>query len=86
MQLKYSEYFRKAVKKLPESQQKKLAELLVIFSENPFYPLLHTKRLMGKLSDTYSFRITRDYRALFVFESKDVIKLESVGHRKDIYS
>lgn len=85
MQFIYSGQFIANSKKLPVSIQNKLAKLLDIFSADPFHPLLHTKRLSGKLISQYSFRITRDWRALFVYESRDIIKLIDVGHRKDIY-
>jgi len=81
----YSERFRKNVKRLDEKQQAKLARLVVLLRENPFDPLLQAKSLSGELAGIYSFRITREYRALFRFLSPDEILLIDVGHRKDIY-
>ena len=83
--LVYGNHFLKSVKKLPKEQQKKLAELLEIIQENPFYSKLHTKSLSGQLSGLYSFRITRDWRVIFQFISPDTIQLIEIGHRKDIY-
>jgi mRNA-degrading endonuclease RelE of RelBE toxin-antitoxin system len=46
-------------------------------------PLLHLKKLHGKV-ETYSIRITSEYRAMFVRDG-DVLWFFAVGHRKDIY-
>ena len=81
----YSDRFRKSAKRLNEKQQARLARLVVLLRENPFDPLLHTKSLSGRLAGIYSFRVTREYRALFRFLSPDEIFLIDVGDRKDIY-
>jgi len=81
----YSDRFRKSAKRLNEKQQVQLARLVVLLKENPFNPLLHTKSLSGRLGGIYSFRITREYRALFRFLSPDEIFLVDIGDRKDIY-
>ena len=81
----YANPFLKTAKKLPKSQQSKLAQLLKILQENPFDSKLHTKALSGPLTGFYSFRITRDWRVIFQFLTPDKIKLIEIGHRKDIY-
>lgn len=81
----YTNSFLKTAKKLPKSQQSKLAQLLEILRENPFNSKLHTKALAGTLTGFYSFRITRDWRVIFQFLTPDKIKLIEIGHRKDIY-
>lgn len=81
----YPPSFLKSAKKLPELQQKKLAQLLEILQENPFHSKLHTKTLTGPLTGFYSFRITRDWRVIFQFLAPNKVKLIEVGHRKDIY-
>lgn len=45
----YSDDFVKSAKLVPRLVQGKLATLLEILKENPFYPKLHTKPLVGKL-------------------------------------
>lgn len=62
-----------------------MASFLDILTKNPFHPLLHTKQLTGTLRKNYSFRITRDWRVIFVFMDIETIKLLRVGHRKDVY-
>lgn len=85
MQLEYSDQFFDQSKRLPKSTQNKLAKLLEILATNPFHPLLHTKKLSGDLNQSYSFRVTRDWRAIFYFEDRNIIKLLKIGNRKDIY-
>jgi len=85
MNVVYSRNFLKAVSHLPVQIQEKLDELLAILAEEPFHALLHTKQLAGELRESYSFRVTRDWRVIFEFETRDTIRLVAVGHRKDIY-
>lgn len=75
----------KDFKKLPLGIRQKASELETIFRENPFNPLLHTKKLQGKLITCFSFRITREYRIIYRFSSKDEVDFLAAKHRKDIY-
>mgnify|MGYP001605892080 CR=1 FL=1 len=81
----FSEGFNKSVRLLPAPVRKKLPDLLVLVSDNPYDSRLHTKSLNGKLSEMYSFRITRDYRVAFIFKDHRTIQLIRAKHRKDIY-
>lgn len=83
--IQYDREFLKEFKKLPENIQKKLANLENIFRLNCFHQSLHTKKFQGELKHFYSFRITRDYRVIFEFISRDEVALIAVKHRKDIY-
>ena len=85
MRVVYSKDFLRTVALLPTRIQDKLDRLLAFLREDPFHPLLHSKRLSGKLDSYYSFRITRDWRVIFTFEPDEVIKLIRVANRKDIY-
>ena len=85
MQIIYHSDFKKSVQKAPKSQKKKLAKLIEVLRGDPFHPLLHTKRLSGKLAKFLSFRITRDWRVIFKFLSAEAVQLVDVGNRKDIY-
>ena len=85
MRLVYSDRFLAESANLPKSVQTKLARQLDLLAGDPFHPLLHTKRLAGKLAYAYSFRITRDWRVIMMFEPQDKIRLVKVGHRKEIY-
>lgn len=85
MRVYYGDSFSRCVKKLGWKQQDKLAELIVLLSQNPFHQQLHVKSLEGNLAGLYSFRIARDVRVLFKFLSPDEIILVDLGHRRDIY-
>ena len=85
MEFQYSDRFLAQSIRLPAATQTKLARLLDLLAADPFHPLLHTKRLAGSLNQSYSFRITRDWRVIFSFETNGAIKLAKVAHRKDIY-
>ena len=76
--------FLKASAKLPVRHDKKLKQLLSVLKINPFDKCLHAKDLTGKLRGTYSFGITREYRATFRLAG-DLIELIDVTYRRDIY-
>lgn len=85
MEVRYDNSFLKEVKKLPNNIQLVLAKKILYLQDNPFDNRLHTKQLSTPLEGIYSFRINREYRVLFRFESATVIFLISSKHRKDIY-
>ena len=47
-------------------------------------PRLHIKKLKD-IDGVFSFRITRNYRALFYFQNKVSVVFFDIDHRKDIY-
>ncbi|MEK7565019.1 MAG: hypothetical protein AAB394_03630 [Patescibacteria group bacterium] len=81
----YDRDFIKDVRRLPAESQDKLADLLLILKKNPFDSLLHTKPLSAPLQGLFSFRITRDYRVGFKFQSTRVIRLLVAERRDKIY-
>ncbi|OGQ22210.1 MAG: hypothetical protein A3C46_00595 [Deltaproteobacteria bacterium RIFCSPHIGHO2_02_FULL_44_16] len=81
----YEKDFCKDIYDLPKKIQDKLGLLIEILYENPFDSRLHTKHLGPPLQDTFSFRITRDYRVGFEFKSSHVIRLLAVDTRDKIY-
>jgi len=85
MKIVYSSDFVRLTKVAPKPIQRKLANLLGILQNDPFHPKLHTKPLVGKLKGFYSFRVTRDWRVIFVFLNPETISLIDIAHRKDIY-
>jgi len=85
MKIVYSSDFVRLTKVAPKPIQRKLANLLEILQNDPFHPKLHTKPLVGKLKGFYSFRVTRDWRVIFVFLNPETISLIDIAHRKDIY-
>jgi mRNA-degrading endonuclease RelE of RelBE toxin-antitoxin system len=81
----YGSIFLKSLSKLPLNIQKRTAKLLAVLQKNPFDPLLHTKKLSGKLAGFLSFRVTRNYRIVFKFTDSTTIQLIKAADRKDIY-
>ncbi len=75
--------FRSMLNKLPASVQSACREQEERLVGNPKDSRLHLKKLHD-MNDTYSFRITRSYRALFIWEDNTAL-LFAVGDRKDIY-
>lgn len=85
MLVRFDPRFLAQVRKLPQAQQEKLSRLLALLSENIFDPRLHTKKLGPPLEGHFSFRITRDWRAIFRLLNETEVFLTRVKHRKDIY-
>ena len=82
----FGKKFIKSAKILSPKHKEKLADLVETLSSEPYNPRLHTKPLSGALIGLYSFRITREWRVIFKFNSPNEIQLVAVGHRKDIYN
>lgn len=84
MKIIYAEEFWKQYRKLPAPIQRLYHRQENFFKNNWRDPRLHT----AKLSDhplPYSFRITRNYRVLFIFVDADTALLATIGNRKDVY-
>lgn len=60
-------------------------EQLTILERDTRDPRLHVKKLRPPYDDALSFRITRNYRALFYFSANDRIVVFDIDHRKDAY-
>jgi len=85
MDVRYDSSFVKSVKKLPKDIQRALAKKILYLQDNPFDSRLHTKQLSTPLEGIFSFRINREYRVLFRFDSPTAVFLLSTKHRKDVY-
>ena len=80
----YAEEFRKLFDKLPKRIQTAYRSQENYFRLSSRDPRLHLKKLKGNI-DVFSFRITRAYRALFMFIEQDTALMLTIGHRKDVY-
>ena len=76
IRLEYTDTFLKDLKSLPDFVKAKLKKQIFLLAKNPFHSKLHTKPLKGGMAGQYSFRITRDYRALFIFTAPEIVKLK----------
>lgn len=84
MRIVYDQKFLKELEKAPSEVQRKADALLEPLKDEPFHPLLHTKKLKGPLYGLYSFRVL-EYRVIFEIEKPDTIRLLAIRHRKDVY-
>lgn len=53
---------------------------LDVFKSNPFHPGLHTEILEPKHLRIYSFRITRIYRAIFIYCGSNIIEIIDINN------
>jgi len=84
MNILYTAEFQKQFHKLPEDIQTLYRRQEILFQTNWRDPRLHTKKLVRQLN-TFSFRVTRLYRVLFLFDSRDTVVFLTIAHRKDAY-
>lgn len=84
MRITFDPKFLKELEKAPSEVQNKTDTLLEPLKDEPFHPLLHTKKLKGPLYGLFSFRVL-EYRVIFEIEKPDIIHLLAIRHRKDVY-
>jgi len=77
--------FERALKKLPRDAQLHTETQINRMEEDPRDSRLHIKKLGEPYKNIFSFRITRNYRVLFYFDTKNNIILFDVDNRKDVY-
>lgn len=83
--VEYSSYFVKSFQKMPRIIQEKAAELEEILKKDPSDSQLHQKRLKGRLKGLQSFRITKNYRILFAWKTKNIALFYESADRQYIY-
>lgn len=84
MQIIYSPTFQRQYKKLERDIKQRAETKEYIFRENPFDARLETHKLHGRLSDLWSFSITRKIRITFEFGENQTVTFHEVGDH-DIY-
>lgn len=83
MKVFYAPQFVRMLERLSRDIQELFLQQQDILKTNWRDPRLHLKQMKGR-PITFSFRITRSYRAFFYFRTPDEITLYAIGHRKDI--
>ncbi len=81
--LKYTKEFEKNLKVLTRQEQKLVANKLKVFSQNPFYPSLRTKKVQG-IDNVFEMSVNMDIRIVWKYDCGIVILLLDVGHHKNI--
>ncbi len=79
MILTYSLKARKQLKRLPQSDQKKVLKKIKLLVEQPYM----AKKLSGELDGYYAIRAW-PYRILYTIQS-DIIVIQAVRHRQGAY-
>ncbi|MBI2346530.1 MAG: type II toxin-antitoxin system mRNA interferase toxin, RelE/StbE family [Deltaproteobacteria bacterium] len=85
MEIHYTSDFIRSLRGLPKETQRLAARQEEIFRKDPNDTRLHTKALKGRLKGFYSFRVTRNYRALYAWKETDVALFYEIGDRQYIY-
>jgi len=70
---------------LEKQIQKQADKQILIFKSNPFYPSLHTEKLIPKSKEVWSFRIDKKYRIAFEFIDKNTILFLTIGPHDWVY-
>ena len=83
MTISYAKEFLRMLERLPADIHRLFLRQQDILKTDWRDPRLHLKQMKGR-PITFSFRITRAYRAFFYFSAPDAVTLYAVGHRKDI--
>lgn len=85
VEIRYDREFEKQAARLDPPLRKKLVTQIERLEQDPYDPRLHAKPLSEPFAGILSFRITRDWRVTYHFQSATVVTLLEVKHRKDIY-
>lgn len=59
MEIFLTKEFKESFSCLEKQIQKRAERQIVIFKNNPFYPSLHTEKLIPKSKEVWSFRIDK---------------------------
>ena len=93
VKLVWGSSFKRAYKKSIKGRRDlrdKLVELLEIFQNDPFHPILKTHKLSGKLEGLWAFVVEYDCRVIFKFvENPDTKEKEAllvdIGRHDEVY-
>ena len=83
----WDEGFKRSYKKRVRNNsilKKKFWEKMSAFLENPFFPLLRTHKLSGKLAGQWAFS-DDDCRIVFEFIGENRVLLIDVGSHDEVY-
>ena len=84
----WDEGFKRSYKKRVRNNsilKKKFWEKMSAFLENPFFPLLRTHKLSGKLAGQWAFSVDDDCRIVFEFIGENRVLLIDVGSHDEVY-
>jgi addiction module RelE/StbE family toxin len=88
MQITFEAAFKRDYKKWKNknpSKEKLLTQVINLFIQDPFHPLLKTHKLKGKLKECYAFTVEYDLRIVFYFEDSSHAVFLSLGTHDEVY-
>lgn len=88
MTLEYSSTFSRAYKRRIKNNkhlEDQFAEKVKLFAKNPHDPSLRIHKLIGRLNDSWAFKIDYDCRVVLKFLDNDIVLFTDVGTHKQVY-
>jgi len=85
MTIKYHRQFLKQIHKLPQPIQRKLAQRLQLFTDNPTDRTLRVHELRGRYEGYLSIDVTGDVRAIYHPLDRDSVEFVRVGTHSQLY-
>ena len=87
MKIKFSKRFEKRFKRLESRKQKKILNIIDIFSENPHTKSLHNHSLNGRLEGKNAITVSGDIRIIFEeFDNYVLVIMLDVGSHNQVYN
>jgi mRNA-degrading endonuclease YafQ of YafQ-DinJ toxin-antitoxin module len=86
--LKFTPHFKKAFNKLVKRNPDCAFDILnslLLFSNNPFNPVLKSHKLSGDKKELWSFSVQSDLRIIFGFETDNTAILVNIGSHDEVY-
>lgn len=85
MHVLFATKFRKNYRRLQPRIRTQCDDLLRLFENEPFHPLLDNHPLHGEYIGCRSINITGDYRAIFYHESADTVHFIVIGTHHELF-
>ena len=85
MKLRRSRIFTKQYHTLPPKQQQQFDARLRLWLTDPGHPTLRAHPLKGKFQGYWSMNVSGDVRAIYYYESDDVVIFALIGTQRQLY-
>lgn len=83
-ELKYTERFKKSLKRLSKQECKAVIKKLELLRQDPFYPSLRTKKVQG-LANVFEMSVNMDIRIIWRYENGVILLLLDIRHHNEIF-
>ena len=85
MNILYHAHFKKKYQKYPEHLKQIIKSRIVLFTQNPFDPLLNNHPLKGNYKGYRSINITGDFRAIYRLTDPNTAYFVEVDNHSNLY-